>query len=139
MLERVRGIEPPLRACLNRRSVPLARAQLLAWAVGVHRNQPALPLPAAVTAALDAAPLPCPAVSSGTLPKRIFAMLCRGELVVELPRARVDELVAAGAAMRFQPRRDGRLMKEWATLPEEQNHNWEPLAREALQFVSVAT
>jgi hypothetical protein len=71
--------------------------------------------------------------------KRIFAMLCRGELVVKLPRARVDELVAAGAAMRFEPRRDGRLMKEWATLPEEQNHNWEPLAREALQFVSVAT
>ncbi len=70
---------------------------------------------------------------------KIFVMLCRGELVVKLPRARVDELVAAGAAMRFGPRGDGRLMKEWATLSVEESPIWEPLAREALQFVSVAT
>ncbi len=43
--------------------------------------------------------------------KKIFAMLCRGELVVKLPRHRVDQLVDA--------RRDGRLMKEWATIPPE--------------------
>jgi hypothetical protein len=70
---------------------------------------------------------------------KIFAMLCRGELVVKLPRARVEELVAAGAATRFGPRGDGRLMKEWATLSAEQSHVWDPLAREALEFVSVAT
>ncbi len=52
---------------LNRRSVPLARAQLLAWAVAVHRDQPALPLPAALTAALDAAPAPVSGGSVGDL------------------------------------------------------------------------
>jgi hypothetical protein len=32
---------------------------------------------------------------------KIFAMLVRGELVVKLPKDRVDELVDAGAARRF--------------------------------------
>ncbi len=68
--------------------------------------------------------------------KKIFAMLCRGELVVKLPRHRVDQLVADGTAERFDARRDGRLMKEWATIPPEHSHTWESLAIEALRFVS---
>jgi hypothetical protein len=44
---------------------------------------------------------------------KIFAILGTGRLVVKLPRARVDELVERGAGERFDPRRDGRLMKEW--------------------------
>ena len=68
--------------------------------------------------------------------KKIFAMLCRGELVVKLPRHRVDQLVADGTAERFDARRDGRLMKEWATIPPEHSHTWESLAIEALGFVS---
>ena len=66
---------------------------------------------------------------------KIFAMLCRGELVVKLPRDRVDELVAAGGAARFDARRDGRLMREWATIPARHSDDWEPLAVEALRFV----
>lgn len=69
---------------------------------------------------------------------RIFAMLCRGELVVKLPRERVDELVAAGAAARFDARRDGRPMKEWASVPPEHAANWGPIAHEALHFVSAS-
>lgn len=43
----------------------------------------------------------------------IFAMLVRGRLVVKLPRARVDELVASGDGEPFNPRHDGRrFMKE---------------------------
>lgn len=68
--------------------------------------------------------------------KKIFAMLCRGELVVKLPRHRVDQLVADGTAERRNARRDGRRMKEWATIPPEHSHTWESLAIEALRFVS---
>src|SRR5215471_3537143 len=47
---------------------------------------------------------------------KIFAMLVRGTLVVKLPKPRVDALIAAGAGERFDPRQDGRLMKEWVTI-----------------------
>ena len=66
---------------------------------------------------------------------KIFAMLCRGELVVKLPRHRVDQLVTDGTAARFDARRDGRLMKEWAAVPPERGHAWEALVIEALRFV----
>ena len=46
---------------------------------------------------------------------KFFAMVSKGELVVKLPRERVDELVEAGAGHRFDPGH-GRLMKEWVAL-----------------------
>jgi hypothetical protein len=85
-----------------------------------------------------------PAVSQGTgfgssaglrVGKKIFAMLGREhELIVKLPKERVDELVASGAGARFEPRRDGRLMKEWVTVPAGQG-DWERLVSEAFEFV----
>jgi hypothetical protein len=65
---------------------------------------------------------------------RIFAMLVRGRLVVKLPRARVDELVKARRGSRFDPRRDGRLMKEWIVLKGE-SLPWVDIAHEAYRFV----
>jgi hypothetical protein len=44
---------------------------------------------------------------------KIFAIVGEGRLVVKLPKARVDALVDAGDGDRFDPRNDGRLMKEW--------------------------
>lgn len=67
-----------------------------------------------------------------------FAMLVRGRLVVKLPAARVDALVAAGFGERFDPRKNGRRMKEWLVLAPEKEAHWEPLAREALAFVGQA-
>ncbi len=64
---------------------------------------------------------------------KIFAMVVRGKLVVKLPRSRVDELVAAGAARPFDPGH-GRLMKEWAEL-EGARPPWSGLVREAHRFV----
>jgi hypothetical protein len=64
---------------------------------------------------------------------RIFAMLSRDRLVVKLPRARVDELLAAGRGERFDPGH-GRLMREWLHLFEGEGDDWESLAREALAF-----
>jgi hypothetical protein len=68
---------------------------------------------------------------------KIFAMLVRGRLVVKLPRARVDALVADGDGARFDPRNDGRLMKEWIVLAPHTEDRWLPLAQEALAFVGA--
>jgi hypothetical protein len=65
---------------------------------------------------------------------KIFAMLVKDELVVKLPKDRVDGLVAAGAATQFDPGH-GRLMKEWASVPADSPEDWERLADEALAFV----
>jgi TfoX/Sxy family transcriptional regulator of competence genes len=42
---------------------------------------------------------------------KVFAIATRGKVVLKLPKARVDELVSAGAR-RFEPGM-GRVMKEW--------------------------
>lgn len=68
---------------------------------------------------------------------RIFAMLSGDRLVVKLPRKRVDELVDAGAGDRFDPRKDGRLMKEWLVLDPSSDLEWLALAKEALAFVGA--
>jgi TfoX/Sxy family transcriptional regulator of competence genes len=68
---------------------------------------------------------------------KIFAMLNKGKLVVKLRRERVDALVASGDGERFDPRRDGRLMKEWVVLEPTSHAEWLPLAREAMEFVAA--
>jgi hypothetical protein len=65
---------------------------------------------------------------------KIFAMLVKGQLVVKLPKDRVDELVSAGAGAQFDPGH-GRLMKEWASVAPDSSEDWERLAGEALTFV----
>ena len=67
---------------------------------------------------------------------RLFAMLVRGRLVVKLPSRRVDALVASGDGVRYDPRRDGRLMKEWLSLEPAAEAEWLDLAREAREFVA---
>jgi len=68
---------------------------------------------------------------------KIFAMLVRGKLVVKLPKPRVDALIASGDGERFDPRHDGRLMKEWVTVESTSEEGWLPLAREAMEFVAT--
>jgi hypothetical protein len=67
---------------------------------------------------------------------KIFAMLVRGKLVVKLPKSRVDALVASRDGERFDPRGDGRPMKEWVAVEPTSDEDWLPLAREALRFVA---
>ena len=68
---------------------------------------------------------------------KIFAMLdSEDRFVVKLPRGRVDALVAAGLGERFDPRRNGRLMKEWLVVGPGREARWLPLAKEAMEFVS---
>ena len=69
---------------------------------------------------------------------RIFGMLVRDELVLKLPRARVDELVAAGEGTHFDAGK-GTPMREWFVLSPTSKKRWAPLAREAFQFVKEKT
>ncbi|MGH8774472.1 MAG: hypothetical protein ACRDWI_04620 [Jiangellaceae bacterium] len=65
---------------------------------------------------------------------KIFAMLVKDELVVKLPKARVEELTVLGDARRFDPGH-GRLMKEWATVRPSTAERWRALVEEARAFV----
>jgi hypothetical protein len=65
---------------------------------------------------------------------KIFAMLVRGKLVAKLPKARVDELLSEDKGERFDPRRDGKLMKEWIVIGTREA-DWVELAQEAYRFV----
>jgi hypothetical protein len=67
---------------------------------------------------------------------KIFAMLARDRLVVRLPKARVDAYIAAGNGARFDPRHDGRVMKEWLVVAPGREDDWLPLAQEALRYVA---
>ena len=69
---------------------------------------------------------------------KIFAMLVRGQLVVKLPPDRVAALVDAGLGEQFDPRRDGRLMKEWLVIAGDEPP-WVDVAREAHDFVGGGT
>jgi len=64
---------------------------------------------------------------------KIFVILSSTGFVAKLSKARVDELVAEGAGTRFDPRKNGRVMKEWIVVTDEAQ--WLALAREALAFV----
>ena len=67
---------------------------------------------------------------------KFFAMVSKGELVVKLPRERVDELVAAGAGHRFDPGH-GRLMKEWVALRPADEPACAAYMTEARSFVGA--
>ena len=66
---------------------------------------------------------------------KIFAMFVRGQLVVKLPRTRVDGLVAAGEGTRFDANK-GTPMKEWLALDASSRLDWLDLSGEAFAFVS---
>jgi hypothetical protein len=67
---------------------------------------------------------------------KIFAMLVRGELVVKLPRDRVEDLTASGVGHQFDPGH-GRLMKEWVSVTPNAGRRWRKLVEEARAFVAT--
>jgi TfoX/Sxy family transcriptional regulator of competence genes len=65
---------------------------------------------------------------------KVFAMLVKGKLVVKLPRARVESLIASGQGEYFDPGH-GRLMKEWVAIKPSRRDEWLSLIDEAKAFV----
>jgi hypothetical protein len=68
---------------------------------------------------------------------KTFAMLLKDELVVKLPKDRVEELSGSGVGHPFDPGH-GRLMKEWVAVPTEAGRRWSALVEEAREFVGPA-
>lgn len=64
----------------------------------------------------------------------IFAMVTRGQLVVKLPRHRVDALIASGDGSPFDTGKSPP-MKEWVTVGTDEEATWLALAQEALELV----
>jgi len=65
---------------------------------------------------------------------KLFALFTQETLVVKLPKAQVDALVAKGDGKPFDPGH-GRLVKEWLTIVSPKV-SWSALAREAYAFVA---
>ncbi len=55
-----------------------------------------------------------------------------GELIVKIPAARVEELIAAGAGLPFAPA--GRRFREWVRVPQRDPVLWQALLDEARAF-----
>jgi hypothetical protein len=56
-------------------------------------------------------------------------------LILKLPQKRVDELVSSGDGTHWDPRGDGRGLKEWLELKPSSKLKWLLLAKEGLRFV----
>lgn len=56
-----------------------------------------------------------------------------GDLLVKLPKDRVEELVLAGTGQPFAPA--GRTFREWVSIPNEDEDTWSALIAEARSFV----
>jgi hypothetical protein len=65
---------------------------------------------------------------------RVFATDLEGWLVLRLPAARADALVASGLAQRLDPGHDS-LLREWVAVAPGAKERWIALAREAGDFV----
>ncbi len=56
-----------------------------------------------------------------------------GDLIVKLPKERVEKLVEDGTGIPFAPA--GRTFKEWVSVPAEDEATWSALIAEAQAFV----
>ena len=57
-----------------------------------------------------------------------------GDLVVKLPRGRVDELIDAGTGLAFAPAK--KVFREWVQVPGRDETLWTTLLDEGYEFVS---
>lgn len=65
---------------------------------------------------------------------KIYAIRKDDELILRLPRGRVEALIASGTGRAWGPG-TGRVMREWVAVPETRHADWAPLTVEARAFV----
>jgi TfoX/Sxy family transcriptional regulator of competence genes len=65
---------------------------------------------------------------------KVFMFPWKDTLVVKIPAARIDELIACGQAELFDPGH-GRTSKTWASVFVSARNRWQQLAQEARAFV----
>lgn len=65
---------------------------------------------------------------------KVFAIFTPDQMVVKLPKERVDAMCCNRGFSQFDPRKNGQLMKEWLVVPGSDRRR-AALAREALEFV----
>lgn len=69
--------------------------------------------------------------------RKMFVMSVKGELIIKLPKERVNILIASKQGKHFYHIFDkSRLMKEWVSIGYKYKSNWFKLAREAKDFVA---
>jgi len=73
-----------------------------------------------------------------TVAGKLFASRHKDGLLLKLPAAEVNALVAAGEGRRFEPGH-GRAMKEWLVVGIGAGEDWLDLARAAMTFVASKT
>lgn len=66
---------------------------------------------------------------------KVFAIFMPDQMVLKLPRERVEAMCQNRRFAQFDPRKNGQLMKEWLVLPGGDRRR-AALAREALEFVA---
>ena len=91
---------------------------------------------------IETSELAQPGVSAGTgfgrnaglrVSAKIFAIRMEEELVVKLPKERVQELVDSGVGRPWGPGQ--RVMKEWVSLSPRAAAQWQVLVEESRKFV----
>jgi hypothetical protein len=63
--------------------------------------------------------------------KKMFAMFFKGDLLLTLPPARVEELIAAGRGLAYDPG-TGKAMKNRVLIPAAKKRSWIGLCEEAI-------
>ena len=66
---------------------------------------------------------------------KVFLFAWKAAVVVKLPAPQVEELVACGDAVLFDPGH-GRTSKTWAAVSAQASGRWDRLARDARAFVA---
>ena len=76
-------------------------------------------------------------VSGLKIDRKMFLMSVKGEIIIKLPKERVNILIASKQGKYFYHLFDkSRLMKEWVSIGHKYKINWFKLAQEAKNFVA---
>jgi hypothetical protein len=68
--------------------------------------------------------------------KKMFVFLNKENITVKLPKERVTELLESGEGLPYDPG-NGKIMKEWVTIPLASSDKWTTYAKEAMKFALI--